>query len=123
MQVFMSYLNTIQELQHRARMQEVLFWVFETFPALTPKIAWNQPMFTAHGTFIIGFSAAKYHFAVAPERKTMECFSQEISLCGYEHTKELIRIPWEQPVSFSLLEKLIQFNITDKVGCTTFWRK
>ncbi|MCQ4950818.1 hypothetical protein NE646_14380, partial [Bittarella massiliensis] len=38
------------------------------FPDLTPKIAWNQPMFTDHGTFIIGFSAAKAHLAVAPER-------------------------------------------------------
>lgn len=123
MNEFMSYLNTIQNLQHRKKMRGILLWVFETFPELTPKIAWNQPMFTAHGTFIIGFSAAKHHFAIAPEQITVEHFSQEISLCGYEHTKQLIRIPWEQPVNFSLLEKLIQFNISDKADCTTFWRK
>lgn len=123
MNTFTSYLNTIENLQHRAKMQEVLFWVCETFPSLTPKIAWNQPMFTTHGTFIIGFSAAKYHFAVAPERKTIEYFSQKIDLCGYDHTKELIRISWEQSVNFSLLENLIQFNIMDKAGYTAFWRK
>ena len=123
MNEFMSYLNTIQNLQHRIKMQGVLFWVFETFPELTPKIAWNQPMFTAHGTFIIGFSVAKHHFAIAPEQMTVERFSQEISLCGYEHNKQLIRISWEQPVNFSFLEKLIQFNIGDKADCTTFWRK
>ena len=125
MNEFMSYLNSIQNLQHRTKikMQEILFWILETFPELTPKIAWNQPMFTAHGTFIIGFSAAKQHFAIAPERMAIERFSQEIGLCGYEHTKQLIRIPWEEPVNFALLEKLIQFNISDKAGCTTFWRK
>ncbi|QCB29216.1 hypothetical protein [Corynebacterium endometrii] len=28
-------------------------------------IAWNQPMFTHHDTFIIGFSHAKKHMAAA----------------------------------------------------------
>jgi uncharacterized protein YdhG (YjbR/CyaY superfamily) len=34
---------------------------------LKEEIKWNQPMFSDHGTFIIGFSIAKEHIAVAPE--------------------------------------------------------
>ena len=94
-----------------------------TFPQLVPKIAWNQPMFTDHGTFIIGFSAAKQHLAVAPERAGIERFSQEIKQAGYDHTKELIRIRWDGPVDYSLLERLIAFNLLEKVDCSTFWRK
>lgn len=45
------------------------------------------------------------------------------SFAGYDHTKELIRIRWESPVDFSLLEKMIEFNIMDKGDCSTFWRK
>ncbi|MCW3490486.1 iron chaperone [Dethiobacter alkaliphilus] len=123
MEVFAEYLARIDNLQHRARTEEVLRWVTKKFPQLRPKIAWNQPMFTDHGTFIIGFSVAKHHLAVAPERAGINHFSDEIVQAGYDHTKELIRIKWDSPVDFSLLEKMIRFNILDKTDCSTFWRK
>ena len=67
MDAFTAYLEGLETVQQRAVLGGVLRWVGETFPDLTPKIAWNQPMFTDHGTFIIGVSAAKAHLAVAPE--------------------------------------------------------
>ncbi len=54
-----------------------------------PKIAWNQPMFMDHDTFIIGFSIAKQHLAVAPEKAGIDYFSDEIVKAGYGHTKQL----------------------------------
>jgi len=123
MDVFAEYLAGIGNPQHRARVEEVLGWVVKTFPQLVPKIAWNQPMFTDHGTYIIGFSVAKHHMAVAPERAGMLRFADEIVQAGYDHTKELVRMPWDRPVDYSLLEKMIAFNIADKADCTTFWRK
>lgn len=74
MELFDEYLERIGDPRHRARIQEVLAWVAETFPELTPRIAWSQPMFTHHGTFIIGFSTAKNHLAIAPERAGLERF-------------------------------------------------
>ncbi|WP_152393105.1 iron chaperone [Paenibacillus guangzhouensis] len=123
MEVFVEYFARIDNPVHRARTEEVLVWVHQKFPQLMPKIAWNQPMFTDHGTFIIGFSVAKQHLAVAPERAGMIHFSDEIEQAGYSHTKELIRFQWDRPVDFSLLEKMIDFNILDKANCSTFWRK
>ncbi|MBM7657706.1 uncharacterized protein YdhG (YjbR/CyaY superfamily) [Sporolactobacillus spathodeae] len=98
-------------------------WVTEKFPSLEPRIAWNQPMFTDHGTFIIGFSVAKHHLAIGPERAGIVRFSDEIVQAGYDHTKQLVRIRWDSPVDFSLLEKMIAFNISEKADCSTFWRK
>lgn len=123
MEVFAEYLAQIDHPEHRARTEEVLAWVAKKFPDLMPKIAWNQPMFTDHGTFIIGFSVAKPHLAVAPERAGIIHFSDEIVQAGYDHTKQLVRIRWDSPVDFSLLEKLIEFNIMDKADCSTFWRQ
>lgn len=123
MEVFKEYLAGIENPRHRARMQEVLGWVAERFPQLKPRIAWNQPMFTDHGTFIIGFSAARHHMAVAPERAGMERFSDEIARAGYARSRELVRIGWDSPVDFSLLEKMIAFNIRDKAEYSAFWRK
>ena len=123
MEVFAEYLAHIDNPQHRARTEEVLAWVSKKFPNLMPKVAWNQPMFTDHGTYIIGFNVAKHHLAVAPERAWIIHFSDEIVQAGYDHTKLLVRIQWDSPVDFSLLEKMIEFNILDKAECSTFWRK
>ncbi len=123
MEVFEEYLAKIENLQHRERTEQVLTWVQNEFPNLVPKIAWNQPMFTDHGTFIIAFSVAKQHLAVAPEKTGIVRFSEEMKLVGYDHTKQLMRIPWVNSVDFSLLKKMIEFNIHDKADCSTFWRK
>lgn len=123
MDAFEEFLAKIDHPEHRTRTEEVLGWVAERFPGLAPKIAWNQPMYTDHGTFIIGFSVSKKHLAVAPERATMIRFADEIERSGYDHTNELIRIRWENPVDHALLERLIAFNIEDKANCSTFWRK
>lgn len=123
MDLFAEYLARIDNLGHRDRTEEVLEWIIKKYPNLVPKIAWNQPMFTDHGTFIIGFSVSKHHLAVAPEKAGINHFSDEIVKAGYEHTKELVRIRWDGPVDFSLLERMIDFNITEKKDCSTFWRK
>jgi hypothetical protein len=123
METFAEYLDKIDHQMHRTRVEEVLSWVMERFPQLSPVLKWNQPMFTDHGTYIIGFSVSKKHIAVAPEQVGMALFADEISKAGYDQTKEIMRIPWDKPVDYSLLEKMIEFNIMDKANCTTFWRQ
>ena len=123
MKVFEDFLNNIANLEHRARTKQVLKWVNNNYPNLEPKVKWNQPMFTDHGTFIIGFSVAKNHLSVSPELVGIDHFSDEIVKSGYEHSKMLIRIPWDSPIDYPLLEKIIEFNILDKADCSTFWRK
>ena len=123
METFAEYISQIENPENRTRMREVLDWVANKFPNLAPRIAWNQPMFTDHGTFIIGFSVSKHHLAIAPERAGILRFSGEVIEAGYEHTKELIRFPWDRPVDYALMERIITFNILEKVDCITFWRK
>jgi len=123
MEVFKEYLANIEDPEKRTRIEGILDLIIRKYPVLKPKIAWNQPVLTHHGTFIIGFSLAKDHISVSPEKVVVDRFSDEISRSGYEHSKMLIRIPWDKPVDFSLLEKMIDFNILDKADCTTFWRK
>lgn len=123
MKVFTEYLARIEQPPHHARMEEVLEWVCRTFPELEPRIAWNQPMFTDHGTFIIGFSISKMHMAVSPELAGMERFTQEIAQAGYGQSKMLFRIRWEEQVDYPLLHRIIDFNRAEKSGCKSFWRK
>ncbi|SDP84027.1 hypothetical protein SAMN05216565_108134 [Litchfieldia salsa] len=80
-------------------------------------------MFTDHGTFILGISIAKHHMSVSPEEAGMATFADPIAEAGYSATKGLFRIPWNQPVNYELLAKMIEFNIQDKETCAGFWRK
>ena len=123
MELFTEYLAGIENLEHRARLEEVLVWVAVKYPDFGTKVAWNQPMFTDHGTFIIGFSTSKQHLLIAPEVAAINHFSEQIIQAGYDHTKGLMRIRWDRPLDYSLIGKIIDYNIMDKADCTTFWRK
>lgn len=123
MENFTQYLAGIENLQQRTRTKEVLEWVIKKYPEFEPKIAWNQPMFTNQGTFIIAFSVAKQHLAVSPEQRGMEKFGDEIAKAGYSQSKMLFRIKWQEIVDYDLLDRIIKFNCLDKADCKTFWRK
>lgn len=123
MKDFNDFLETIDNEDNRNRMGEILTWIENKFPQLGKRIAWSQPMFTDHGTFIIGFSVAKHHIAVSPEKAGLRQFADRIVESGYDASKEIFRIGWGKPVDYSLLEDMIKFNIEDKADCKTFWRK
>jgi uncharacterized protein len=123
MEVFTNFLAGMDNSVNRGKTEEVLSWIKNKYTNLNAEIRWNQPMFTDHGTFIMGFSVSKKHLAVAPESVTIIHFEDDIMKAGYDHTKELIRIPWNHPVNYQLLAKMIEFNILDKTDCFTFWRK
>lgn len=63
-----DYLAQAKAPQRRVRMAEVLEWAERTFSGLELRVAWNQPVFTDHGTFIVGISVSAGHLAVSPGR-------------------------------------------------------
>ena len=122
MSVFEEFISGIDDSDHRERMEEVLSWVHDEYPNMERVVKWNQPMFTDHGTYIIGFSVAKKHMSVAPENKAIEEFGSALEEVGYVHTRQIFSIPWDREVDYALLKKIIEFNIEDKAGVETFWR-
>jgi len=123
MQEFDKFINDIVDPLHKVKTIEVLEWVHKTFPELKTRYAWNQPMFIDHDTFIVGFSVAKQHLAVAPELAGIIHFANDIKEAGFEHSQQLIKFPWNKPINYDLLQRVIQFNIEDKANVSTFWRK
>ena len=117
-----EYLETIPNDDNRAQMVEVLNWVAERYPELELRIAWNQPMFTHHGTYIIGFSAASKHMAMTPERATMIRFEPVMRERGTDFGTMLARQPWNKPFDYDLLDAFIQHQLADKRDVTSFWR-
>ncbi|XYJ23164.1 iron chaperone [Bacillus velezensis] len=97
MDVFKDYLSSIDSPDHRLRMEEILSWTAEQFPGLTPQIKWNTPMFTDHGTFIIGFAAAKHHVSVSPKKLELRILPTTLPVLSYSATSRLFRIQWTEP--------------------------
>jgi uncharacterized protein YdhG (YjbR/CyaY superfamily) len=122
-ETFEDYLGNIADESHRAILKTLLAWIADAFPNLEQKIAWNQPMFTDHGTFIIGFSASKEHFSFSAENPAMVKFADQIALAGYETTKKLVKVRWNAEVDYHLFREIIAFQIEDKAGYEKFWRE
>ena len=123
MDVLQEYLDAIVIPEQKARMEEIFSWVHNTFPTLETVIKWNQPMFVDHGTLIIAFSRAKGHMSFTPEEAVINMFSEKIKKAGYEHTKMLVKVKWNDEVDYELIKFLIEFNMADKAECKTFFRK
>ena len=123
MEVFKEYLTGIDSPDHRERIEEMLIWVTNKYPHLKPQIKWNTPMFSDHGTFIIGISTAKHHISISPEPEGITHFADDIAQAGYSSTNGLFKIKWNETINYKLIEKIIAFNIQDKAGYTNFWRK
>lgn len=122
MATFNDYLTDIDDEIKRERIKKILDYIKKEFPQLKEEIKWNQPMFTDHKTFIIGFSISKKHIAVAPEAKAINYFDSGIEKAGYNKTKEIFRIKWSDEINFELLKKIVEYNIKDKKNAEKFWR-
>lgn len=116
-----EYMENYSESQ-QAFIQKIFDWISETYPQLKQEVKWNQPMYTHEGTYIIAFSLSKAHMSVSPEFKGMEEFHDKIEAAGYSQAKMLFRIKYTEEVNYDLLSEMIEFNIKDKAGSTTFWR-
>ena len=117
-----TLLLCIPTADNHVRMVEVLDWVAQHYPELELRIAWNQPMFTHHGTYIVGFSAASKHMAMAPERATMIHFEPVMRERGTSFGKMFARQPWNKPFDYELLDAFIQHQLEEKQDITSFWR-
>ena len=120
--VLTPYLEKLGETPHRAQLITLLNWVHTTFPQLTARVAWNQPMFTDHGTFIVGFSMAKNHLNIALESHTLDVYRDAITAAGDKTTTMLWQVDFAVPINHKLLAQTIQYNLDTKQAITTFWR-
>ncbi|WP_423189953.1 iron chaperone [Alkalibacterium sp. f15] len=123
METFADFLQSLDDETQKQKLGDLFNFIDSEFPNIDKRIAWNQPMYTDHDTFIIGFSVAKNHISVAPEKAGLRQFEREIKENNYELLKEIFKIKKSQPINKELIRDMIAFNIEDKKNCKTFWRK
>ncbi len=123
MHKFEPFFNKLTNINHLGKIQDLFEWIETNFPELEREYKWNTPMYSDHGTFILGVSTAKAHISIAPENQTMAHFKDKIAEAGYVQTAGLFKVKWDQEIDYELLKEMIEYNIEDKKEVTTFWRK
>ncbi|MBU5278717.1 DUF1801 domain-containing protein [Ligilactobacillus animalis] len=123
MEQILEYIQRIDDPDNRLIFGDFINWLMTDFPELKPEYKWNQPMFTHHGTFIIGFSVAMKHFTVAPEMRTFEHFLPQIKDLKLKHGKKTFQLQFGQNIPYDLLRALINYTLADKQNVTSFWGK
>lgn len=116
-----EYIDRIDNLDYQIQFKAVVEWLLKTYPQIKSVYKWNKPMFTDHGTYIIGFSVATKHFTVLPEAYVFQKFLPQIEARKLKHGKKTFQVPFDQEIPYELLKEIIQFTINDKRDVQTFW--
>ncbi|WP_129044768.1 iron chaperone [Companilactobacillus metriopterae] len=119
----LEYIDNIRNAENRKKFKSIIDWTMTNYPKLDMRMAWNQPTFTDHGTFIVSYKSTVDHISVTPEVYTIQKFTKEITDAGYKYGKMTYQIPYSENFDSKLLQTLIDFNISDKKDTTRFWRK
>lgn len=120
--LFDEYLLKAGSAESGDKVEMVFDWIESEFPQLKPDVKWGTPLYTYHGTFIIGVKPAKNHFSINPEVKGIQVFSDNIKASGYTHAAMTYKIKYNDEVDYKLLKDIIEYNIEDKKYHDKFWR-
>ncbi|HHU07961.1 MAG TPA: iron chaperone [Clostridiaceae bacterium] len=116
-----EFFDSIDTAEKQEKMRQVFDWIEKNYPQFDLRVGWNTPMFTDHGTYIVGFSTTKNHFSAGFESKIMEQFQDELRKREISHGKMIVRFPWSEEVDYDLLARMIDYTIDVKKDVQSFW--
>ena len=98
-------------LPHRKTMLEMRSRILQVIPRAEEVVSYGMPAFKVNGSVVAGLLANKKHVGYYPfSGSVLTNFKKELE--SYSHTKSAIHIPPDQPLSKSLISKLIKARIS-----------
>ena len=99
-----------------ADVQEILQKVRETIktaaPQATEAISYGMPTFKLEGN-LVHFGAFKTHLGFYPIPSGLEQFKEE--LAQYKGGKGSVQFPFDQPMPYALITKIVEFRVTENL--------
>lgn len=99
-----------------ADVQDILQKVRETIktaaPQATEAISYGMPTFKLEGN-LVHFGAFKTHLGFYPIPSGLEQFQEE--LAPYKGGKGSVQFPFDQPMPYALITKIVQFRVTENL--------
>ena len=76
-----------------------------------------MPTFTLEGNYLVYFAAFKKHIGFYPAPIGIAEFTEDLSV--YESGKGTVKFPFDKPIPFDLISKIVKFRVKknlEKVG-------
>ena len=96
--------NNVQEILKRIRMT-----IRKAAPGAEETISYQIPTFTLKGKYLVYFAAYKKHIGLYPAPRGVQKFEKELS--AYEGGKGTVRFPFDKPIPFGLIGRIVKFRV------------
>jgi len=88
-------------------LQQIRAIIREAVPDAEEGISYQMPTYRLHGN-LVHFAAFKQHIGFYPTPTGVDAFQNE--LAPYKHAKGSIRFPFDQPIPYDLIRKIVLFR-------------
>ena len=96
--------SNVQEILEKIRMT-----IRKAAPGAEETISYQIPTFTLKGKYLVYFAAYKKHIGLYPAPRGVEKFEKELS--AYEGGKGTVRFPFDKPIPFGLISRIVKFRV------------
>lgn len=94
----------------QALLTQVRTTIRDAAPDARETINYQIPTFTLHGN-LVHFAAYKKHIGFYPTPSGIEKFKSELS--GYKGAKGSVQFPFDQPIPYDLIHKIVAFRVQE----------
>jgi uncharacterized protein YdhG (YjbR/CyaY superfamily) len=103
-----NYPKDIQALLKKMRQT-----IKKAAPNAEEKINYGIPTFTLAGRNLVHFGASKNHVGFYPTPSGIKQFEKELSV--YEGAKGSVQFPFDQPIPYPLITKIVKFRVKENL--------
>ncbi len=94
----------------REILEKIRMTIRKAAPDAEETIKYQIPTFTLKGN-LVHFAAFKKHIGFYPAPTGIEKFKDELSV--YEGAKGSVKFPWDKPIPFALISKIVKFRVKE----------
>ena len=107
-----EYIQTFPENVQKL-LQEVRQTIKEAAPGAEEAISYQIPTFKLNGN-LVHFAAFKNHIGFYPTPTGSETFKKELAV--YKTGKGSVQFPFDRPIPFNLITKIVKFRVTESAA-------
>jgi uncharacterized protein YdhG (YjbR/CyaY superfamily) len=96
----------VQEILEKIRMT-----IRKAAPGAEETISYKIPTFNLKGRYLIYLAAYKKHIGLYPAPRESKEFKKELS--SYEGGKGTVRFPFDKPIPYDLIRRIVKFRVKE----------
>jgi uncharacterized protein YdhG (YjbR/CyaY superfamily) len=100
------------DLEIQKTLNELRDFIKAEVPEAVEKIAYGMPTFSLNGN-LVHFAAFKNHYGFFPAPSGIDAFEAELS--PYRRGKGTLRFPFNTPIPWELLRKVIRYRAAENI--------